>query len=72
MAHSGYCCAVDMWHTLSTIISLLTCTFQHYRLVVAKILPSCKKQIATLCVVFDLVYSWTVVENVVAKGGVVY
>ncbi len=36
MAHSGYCCGVDTWHTLSTIISLSTFTFQHYWLVVTK------------------------------------
>jgi len=28
VASSGYCCGVDMWHTL------FTCTYQHYYLAI--------------------------------------
>lgn len=31
-----------------------------------------KFPITTICVVFDLICSWTIVENVIAKGGVFY
>ncbi len=55
VAHSGYCCGVDMWHTLSIVISFLTCTFRHYYLVVAKNISQLQKKVTTLCEVFDLV-----------------
>ncbi len=58
MAHSGYCYVVDMWHTLLIVISLTTCAFQHYWLAIANI-----------CLLFKFVCSWTIVENVVVKGG---
>jgi len=45
MAHNGYSCGVDTWHTLSTIISLLTCTFQHYWLAIAKYFPITKNKL---------------------------
>ncbi len=60
---SGYCCGVDMWHTLLIVISLSTCIFWHYWLIVAK------KKIEVICVVVDFVCTWIVVENVVAKEG---
>jgi hypothetical protein len=72
MACSGFCCGVDTRHTLSTIISLSTCTFWHYWLLVAKKIPKLQKEIVIICVVFDLVYRGTIVENVVAKGAVFY
>jgi hypothetical protein len=34
-----------------------------------KKIPSCKNQVTIICVVFNLVCSWTLVENIVAKGG---
>ncbi len=69
MAHNGYCYGVDMWHTLLTVVSFLTCTCQHYWLEIAKNIPNYKKQVVTTCVVFNLVCSWTLVENLVARGG---
>jgi hypothetical protein len=67
VACSGYCYGVDTWNTLLIVISFSTCTCQHYRLIVAKKILNCKKQVATICVI---ICSWTIVENVVAKGGV--
>jgi hypothetical protein len=69
MACSGYWCGVNMWHTLSTIIPLSTCIFRQYWLVVAQKFLVAKKKVAIICIVFDLVSSWIVVENTVAKGG---
>jgi len=36
------------------------------------LVSSCKNEIATVCVVFNLIYSWTIVENIVAQGGDFY
>ncbi len=60
MARNGYCCGVDTWHTLSIVISFSTCTFQYDWLAVAK-------KITTICVVFNFVCGWIVVENIVRK-----
>jgi hypothetical protein len=50
--------AIPFW--LNFILNLYSTTL---------LINNCKKQVATICVVFDLVCSWTLVENIVAKGG---
>ncbi len=69
MARNGYCCGVDTWHTLLIIISLSTYTCQHSWLIVAKSISQLQKKVVIICVFFNLVCSWTLVENIVAKGG---
>jgi hypothetical protein len=53
MACSGYYYGVDMWHTLSIVISLLNCIID----IMSTKNTNCKKQIAIIFVVFNLVYN---------------
>jgi hypothetical protein len=63
MVCNDYCYDVDMWCTF------FYCNFTLDLYSSTLLIKSCKKQVACICVIFDLVCSWTLVENVVARRG---